>query len=73
MIRGEIMYRFTAFLDGEVIKQAISSNLEEFKAFCHYTSLSDWSKHKKLIEICLEKTGRYVFDGNDVKYYIDKE
>jgi hypothetical protein len=67
------MYRFTAILDDEVVKKAISINLEEFKTFCHYATLSDWSKHKKLIEDCLEKTGHYVFDGNDVKYYIDKE
>jgi hypothetical protein len=49
-----------------------SADLEEFKNFCHYSSLSDWNEHKKLIEKCLEKSGSYELTGNDVKYYVYK-
>lgn len=61
-------YLFVRTCEGEVIKK-VSSDLDEFKDFCHYSSLSDWTEHKKLIEKCL-KSGRYAFTGNDVKYYV---
>jgi hypothetical protein len=48
----------------------LTDNLDDFELFCHYSSLSDWSTHKKLIEKCLQKTRQYAFTGNDVWYYI---
>ena len=48
----------------------LTDNLDDFKSFCHYSSLSDWTEHEKLIKKCLQKTCQYAFTGNDVWYYI---
>jgi hypothetical protein len=48
----------------------LSKDLDDFQNFCHYSSLSDWPSHKKIIADCLDKGGQYIFDGNDVHYYI---
>ena len=61
-------YLFIREFEGEIQKK-VSTDLEEFKDFCHYSSLSDWAAHKKLIEQCLFRSS-YVLDGNDVKYFI---
>jgi hypothetical protein len=65
-------YVFVRQFEDQTLTQS-SSDLEEFKKFCHYSSLSDWKKHKELIELCLSLKGFYPFDGNDVKYYILKK
>lgn len=56
------------FEDG--VKTQLTDNLDDFKEFCHYGNLSDWSEHKKLIKKCLQKTCQYEFTGNDVWYYV---
>ena len=56
------------FEDGATTK--LTDNLDDFKEFCHYSSLSSWDEHKKLIKKCLQKTCQYEFTGNDVWYYI---
>lgn len=52
------------------VRRIDSADLDEFKSFCHYTSLSDWEEHKELIKKCLKSSGVYAFTGNDVKYYV---
>jgi hypothetical protein len=61
-------FLFVRSFEGHLIKKK-SNNLDEFKDFCHYASLSDWTKHRKIIEKCLVN-GNYVFTGNDVKYFV---
>ena len=51
-------------------KVKLSEKLDDFKDFCHYTELSDWEEHKKYINKILDKSNIYVFNGNDVHYYI---
>ena len=48
----------------------LTADLDDFKVFCHYSGLSDWTAHKKLIKKCLQKACQYEFTGNDVWYYI---
>jgi hypothetical protein len=62
-------YLFIRMDEAGVVTQ-LTANLDDFKLFCHYSSLSDWSDHKKLIKKCLQKTCQYAFTGNDVWYYI---
>ena len=57
-------------MDEEGAITKLTDNLDDFKSFCHYSSLSDWAGHKKLIKKCLQKTCMYEFTGNDVWYYI---
>lgn len=62
-------------MDETGVVTQLTANLDDFKAFCHYSSLSDWSEHKKLIKKCLQKTCHYEtchyeFTGNDVWYYV---
>lgn len=66
---SESNYLFIREFEGDVLKKS-STDLEDFKEFCHYSSLSDWETHKKYIEKCLDNTGAYALTGNDVKYYI---
>lgn len=62
-------YLFIRMDEAGVVTQ-LTANLDDFELFCHYSSLSDWSDHKKLIKKCLQKTCQYAFTGNDVWYYI---
>ena len=48
----------------------LSTNLDDFKDFCHYSRPDYWAEQKEVIEDCLDKSGKYVFEGNDVHYYI---
>lgn len=57
-------------MDEEGVLTKLTADLDDFKLFCHYSALSDWSEHKKLIKKCLQKTCQYAFTGNDVWYYI---
>ena len=57
-------------MDEEGAVTQLTANLDDFKSFCHYGSLSDWSAYKKLIKKCLQKTCQYELTGNDVWYYI---
>ena len=51
----------------------LANNLDDFKSFCHYSCLSDWAEHKKLIKKCLQKTCQYEFTGNDVWHILKKK
>jgi hypothetical protein len=62
-------YLFIRMDEAGVVTQ-LANNLDDFKSFCHYSCLSDWAEHKKLIKKCLQKTCQYEFTGNDVWYYI---
>lgn len=62
-------YLFIRMDEAGVVAQ-LTDSLDSFKSFCHYSSLSDWTEHKKLIKKCLQKASQYVFNGNDVWYYI---
>lgn len=62
-------YLFIRMGEEGVVTQ-LTADLDDFKLFCHYCSLSDWSAHKKLIKKFLQKTCQYAFTGNDVWYYI---
>ena len=62
-------YLFIQMFEDGVTTQ-LTDNLDDFKEFCHYSSLSDWAEHKKLIKKCLRKSCQYEFTGNDVWYYI---
>ena len=62
-------YLFIRMFEDGVTTQ-LTDNLDDFKEFCHYSSLSGWGEHKKLIKKCLQKTCQYEFTGNDVWYYI---
>lgn len=57
-------------MDEAGVVTKLTANLDDFKLFCHYSSLSDWAEHKKLIKKCLQKTCQYEFTGNDVWYYV---
>ena len=57
-------------MDEEGVVTQLTADLDDFKSFCHYSDLSGWSDHKKLIKKCLQKTCQYEFTGNDVWYYI---
>jgi len=48
----------------------LADSLDEFKNFCHYSALSDWEDHKKVILQEFSEIGIYIFAGNDVHYYI---
>jgi hypothetical protein len=48
----------------------LTEDLNEFKEFCHYSGLSDWDVHKQVILQNMRKLGIYIFDGNDVWYYV---
>lgn len=65
----EDKYLFIRMDEAGVVTQ-LTANLDDFKSFCHYSSLSDWAEHKKFIKKCLQKTCQYAFTGNDVWYYI---
>jgi hypothetical protein len=54
----------------DTVERIDSADLEEFRTFCHYSSLSDWRQHKRLIKKCLQESGGYELTGNDVKYYV---
>ena len=62
-------YLFIRMDEAGVVTQ-LANSLDDFKSFCHYSCLSDWTEHKKLIKKCLQKTCQYEFTGNDVWYYI---
>jgi hypothetical protein len=62
-------YLFIRIDEAGVVTQ-LTDNLDDFKSFCHYSSLSDWTDHKKLIKKCIQKTCQYAFTGNDVWYYV---
>ena len=62
-------YLFIRMFEDGVATQ-LTDNLDDFKEFCHYCDLSDWTEHKKYIKKCLQKTCQYEFTGNDVWYYI---
>lgn len=62
-------YLYIREFEDEVTRMT-SNDLEEFKDFCHYASLSDWGKHKEFIERCLREGDTYSFIGNDVHYFI---
>ena len=62
-------YLFIRMDEAGVVTQ-LTDNLDDFKSFCHYSSLNDWPEHEKLIKKCLQKTCQYAFTGNDVWYYI---
>ena len=62
-------YLFIRADEGEAITK-LTNSLDDFKEFCHYSSLSNWKSHKRHILKCLDSSGIYVFDGNDVHYYI---
>jgi hypothetical protein len=57
-------------LESEGATTKFSSDLNEFYDFCHYSSLSDWKEHKKIILKCFREDGKYEFVGNSVSYYI---
>lgn len=57
-------------LDESGVDAKLTDNLEDFESFCHYSGLSDWSEHKKLIKKCLQTANQYIFTGNDVWYYV---
>lgn len=57
-------------MDEEGVLTKLTNNLDDFKSLCHYSSLSDWTEHKRLIKKCLQKTYQYEFTGNDIWYYI---
>ncbi|GHV13226.1 hypothetical protein FACS189491_07850 [Spirochaetia bacterium] len=48
----------------------LAEDLNEFKEFCHYADLSDWDIHKQTVLQNIDKYGFYIFDGNDVWYYV---
>jgi hypothetical protein len=62
-------FLFVKFDDGQATVK-LTKDLYDFNSFCHYFHTDDWLKNKKGIEDCLEKGYPYVFDGNDVHYYI---
>jgi hypothetical protein len=57
-------------IDESGMDTKLSKNLDEFQHFCHYTSLSGWIDHKRLIEESLKMNGIYWFNGNDVWYAV---
>jgi hypothetical protein len=57
-------------LDSEGATTKFSDDLDEFYDFCHYSSLSDWTEHKKIIRKCFREDGKYEFVGNSISYYI---
>lgn len=57
-------------MDESGVVTKLTDNLNDFKEFCHYSSLSDWGDHKKFIKKCLQQTCQYEFTGNDTWYYI---
>ena len=57
-------------LDEEGAQVKLSEDLDEFKTFCHYASLSDWAHHKKIILDCLDRDTVYTFTANDTWYYV---
>jgi hypothetical protein len=64
-----MVYAFLRIDESEMTTK-LSKNLDEFKHFCHYASLSDLDAHKRLIEKSLEMNGIYWFNGNDVWYAV---
>jgi len=65
----KLKYLFIRLDETGVVTQE-SCDLDEFKQFCHYASLSDWDQHKNTILSCLNNYTCYEFNGNDVWYYV---
>ena len=56
--------------DESGIETKLSFDLKEFFNFCHYSDLIPNEEHAFIIEKCITDRGSYIFDGNDVHYYI---
>jgi len=52
------------------VQTLITKDLNDFKEFCHYSSLSDWKVHKETILSWTKEGQVYSFTGNDVQYYV---
>jgi hypothetical protein len=48
----------------------LTANLDDFKVFCHYSDLSDWAEHKKLIKRC--KKPEFVMFGLQIRAFYYK-
>lgn len=57
-------------MDEDGVVTQLTADLNDFRSFCHYSGLSEWTEHAELIKKCLQKTCQYAFTGNDVWYYI---